>query len=130
LVTNFEALFIGAEVLARQNNALAAEALNNAIKASCIKVTGGNFDGAAIANYTAGNTDVSRVMYEKWIAMFGQCEAYSDYRRTGMPKMAINSAAVTPAFVIPKRFPTPTLERTANPNAPVISILDPVWWAQ
>lgn len=130
LVTSFEALFIGAEVLARQNSALAAEALNNAIKASCTKVTGGQFDGTAIATYTASNTNVSRVMYEKWIAMFGQCEAYSDYRRTGMPTMAVNLAAVTEGYQIPKRFPTPTVERTANPNAPVPSILTPVWWAQ
>lgn len=130
LVTSFEALFIAAEVLARQNSPLAAETLNNAIKASCAKVTGGAFDGSAIATYTPEQTNVGRVMYEKWIAMFGQCEAYSDYRRTGMPTMTVNVAGVTDNHQIPQRFPTPTTERTANPNAPIISsVLLPVWWA-
>lgn len=128
LVTSFEALFIGAEVLARQGNALAADALNNAIKASYVKVTGA--DGSLIANYTVSNTSLSRVMYEKWIAMFGQCEAYNDYRRTGMPNLTPNPVGVTEGHVIPKRFPTPSLERTTNPNAPLPSITTPVWWAQ
>lgn len=127
LVTSVEALFIAAEVLARQENAVASEALNNAIKASCAKA---GFDGSAIAVYTPLNTNLSRVMYEKWIAMFGQVEAYNDYRRTGMPVLGINMSGVTDGHVIPKKFPTPTTERTSNPNAPAVSILDPVWWAQ
>lgn len=129
LVTSFEALFIGAEVLARQGPgqaAAAATALNSAITASYSKVTGAT--STDIANYTAGNTDLSRVMYEKWIAMFGQCEAYNDYRRTRMPNLAPNP--VGQGTAIPKRFPTPTIERSANPNAPVTSITIPVWWAE
>lgn len=129
LVTNFEALFIKAEVLARQGNAAeAASTLNNAIKASCLKVTGGANDGALIATYDAGNINISRIMYEKWIAMFGQCEAYHDYRRTGLPNLTPNPAASLTS--IPKRFPTPATERTANPNAPVPAITEPVWWAE
>jgi hypothetical protein len=127
LVTNFEALFIKAEVLARQNDADAADALNNAIKASYLKVTGA--DGTAIATYTLLNTDLSRVMYEKWIAMFGQCEAYNDFRRTGFPILTPNPNGATDGHAILKRLPTPVTERTANPNAPVPSILIPVWWA-
>ncbi len=130
LVTSVEALFIAAEVLARQENALAVEALNNAVKASCMKVTGGSFTGDEIATYTLGNTNLSRVMYEKWIAMFGQCEAYSDYRRTGLPDLTPNPIGVTVGHAIPKRFPTPSIERTSNPSAPLPSILEPVWWAQ
>ncbi|MES2849716.1 MAG: SusD/RagB family nutrient-binding outer membrane lipoprotein [Bacteroidota bacterium] len=130
LVTSVEALFIAAEILARQGNILASDALNNAIMASCTKVTGGSFNGAAIATYTPVNTNLSRVMYEKWIAMFGQCEAYSDYRRTGMPELTPNPIGVTAGHAIPERFPTPSTERTANPNAPLPSILEPVWWAQ
>lgn len=129
LVTNFESLFIKAEALARQGNtADAALALNNAIQASCIKVTGGLFDGTSIATYTAGNTNISRVMYEKWIAMFGQCEAYHDFRRTGFPRLTPNPNGSIDS--IPRRLPTPATERTANPNAPVPSILLPVWWAE
>lgn len=128
LVTHTEALFIAAEVLAREGDASTAAVLNNAVKASCLKVTNGAYDGAGIATYSQDSTDLGRVMYEKWIAMFGQCEAYSDYRRTGLPTLRANPLGVINA--IPKRFFTPTPERTANPNAPVInSLLVPVWWA-
>lgn len=129
LVTSFEALFIGAEVLARQGTRQdeAAIALNNAIKASYLKVTG--TEDAPIANYNSGTVNLGRVMYEKWIAMFGQCEAYSDYRRTGMPALTPNSAP-GPGSAIPKRFPTPTIERSANPNAPTPAVSLPVWWAE
>ena len=130
LVTSVEALFIAAEVFARQDNVLKSTALNNAIKASCTKVTGNPSAGDAIANYTPVNTNLSRVMYEKWIAMFGQCEAYSDYRRTGMPSLGLNINGTTQGHVIPKKFPTPLSERTSNPNAPTVSVIDPVWWAQ
>jgi hypothetical protein len=129
LVTNFEALFIKAEALARQQNWVdAATAINNAIKASCTKVTGGAYDGSSIANYDAGNVDISRIMYEKWIAMFGQCEAYHDFRRTGFPALTPNPAGAIPT--IPQRLPTPATERTANSSAPVPLITDKVWWAE
>ncbi len=130
LVTNFEALFIKAEVLARQGDIATADTLNKAIKASCAKVTGGAYDGASIALYTPAATDINRVMYEKWIAMFGQCEAYNDYRRTGLPALVPNPNGITEGHQIPKRYPTPAGERTANPNAPLPSILASVWWAE
>lgn len=131
LVTYFEALFIKAEVLARNDDAAeAAVALNDAIEASCNKATGGTYDGASIATYTSANTDVSRVMYEKWLAMFGQVEAYTDYRRTGFPQLTSNPEGVTDGHIIPRRFPTPLSERTANTNAPTPKITDAIWFAQ
>ena len=130
LVTYFEALFIKAEVLAREEDAGAADALNDAIQASCHKATGGTYDGASIATYTSANTDVSRVMYEKWLAMFGQVEVYTDYRRTGYPALTPNPKGFTDGHIIPKRFPTPLAERTANTNAPTPKITDAVWFAQ
>ncbi|HTN07803.1 SusD/RagB family nutrient-binding outer membrane lipoprotein [Agriterribacter sp.] len=130
LVTYFEALFIKAEVLARQGSANAADVLNDAIKASCKKVTAGAYDGSSIATYTTANTTVSRVMYEKWLAMFGQVEVYTDYRRTGYPNLTPNPLGATSGHIIPKRFPTPLTERTTNTNAPTPAITDPVWWAQ
>lgn len=127
LVTNFEALFIRAEALARKGEPGAAStALNNAIKASCSKVTGGTYTGDSIATYRVDNINVGRIMYEKWIAMFGQCEAYHDYRRTGFPNLTPNINGAIDS--IPKRLPTPATERTANPNAPVPSIELSVWW--
>jgi hypothetical protein len=130
LVTYFEALFIKAEVLAREEDAGAADALNDAIQASCHKVTGGTYDGASIATYTPANTDISRVMYEKWLAMFGQVEPYTDYRRTGYPELTPNPKGFTDGHVIPMRLPTPLTERTGNTNAPVPKITDAVWFAQ
>ncbi|MBN8857390.1 MAG: SusD/RagB family nutrient-binding outer membrane lipoprotein [Sphingobacteriales bacterium] len=130
LVTYFEALFIKAEVLANEGDVGTADALNEAIKASCDKATGGTYDGASIATYTPANTDVSRVMYEKWLAMFGQVEAYTDYRKTGYPALTPNPKGFTDGHIIPKRFPTPLAERTGNTNAPTPKITDAVWFAQ
>lgn len=128
LVTFAEAKFIEAEVLARTMAPTASDALNDAIKASCQAVSGGAFSGDTLATYTASNTDVSRVMYEKWLAMFGQVEAYNDYRRTGYPNLTPNPAGNIPT--IPARMPVPQQERVNNSNAPIKPITEKVWWAQ
>lgn len=128
LVTIAEVKFIEAEVKARQNDPTAAQALNDGIKESCLMVTGGVYNGSNIATYTAANTTLDRIMYEKWIANFGLMEAYNDYRRTKLPALTPNPKGTIP--VIPQRYPTPQTERISNPNAPVPSIQTPVWWAQ
>lgn len=128
LVSFMEAKFIEAEVKARQGAADASTALNDAIKASCTLATAGAYDGSDIATYTSANTTVDRVIYEKWIALFGSVEPYNDYRRTGFPKLTPNASGRLP--VIPKRYPTPQGERVANPNAPTVSLTTPVWFAQ
>ena len=128
LISFTEMKFVEAEVKARQNDGSASDALNEAIKESCRLITKGTYDGSDIANYTAVNTNVNRVIYEKWLALFGSAEPYNDYRRTGFPVLIPNSAGVL--NVIPKRNPTSSIERTGNPNAPVVSLTDPVWFAQ
>ncbi|XZF13252.1 SusD/RagB family nutrient-binding outer membrane lipoprotein [Chitinophagaceae bacterium MMS25-I14] len=128
LVTYTEAKFIEAEVKARQNDPTTFQVLNDAITESCITVTGGVYNGSTIATYTAGTANLSRVMYEKWIAMFGQLEAFNDYRRTKLPALTPNPDGVI--SIIPQRFPTPQSERTTNPNALVPALSTPVWWAQ
>ncbi|MBS1615741.1 MAG: SusD/RagB family nutrient-binding outer membrane lipoprotein [Bacteroidetes bacterium] len=127
MVTYMEALFIKAEVLARQGSPNAAAALNDAIMASCEKVTQGAYNGSDIATYTNANTNLSRVMYEKWIAMYGQTEAYSDYRRTKLPALTPNPKASIPT--IPERFPISLQETNSNPNVVNLPITTPVWWA-
>lgn len=127
MVTFAEAKFIEAEVLAR-TGAAAETALNDAIMASCDAVTGGAYDGADIAIYDATTTDLSRVMYEKWLGSYGQIESYNDYRRTGYPMLTPNPQGIT--SVIPKRLPIPQNERVNNPNATSPAITTPVWWAQ
>jgi len=128
LVTYMEAKFIEAEVKVRQSDATASTALNDAIKASATKVSGGTYSGASIATYTAANINLSRVMYEKWIAMYGQTEAYADYRRTKMPNLIPNPDGAVPT--IPSRFPMSQQERNTNPNVISLPITTPVWWAQ
>lgn len=129
IISFMEAKFIEAEVKIRQGNAPdAATALNTAIQESCKLVTNGVYDGADIATYTGTDVNLSRVMYEKWIAMFGTAEPYNDYRRTGFPALTPNPSGRLP--VIPKRFPTPQNERVSNPNAPVPALTTPVWFAQ
>jgi hypothetical protein len=123
-----EMKFIEAEVKARKGDATAFQALNDAIKESCITVTNGVYNGNDIANYTAANTNVSRIIYEKWIALFGSAEPYNDYRKTGFPVLSVNPNGLL--SVIPKRFPTPQAERVSNPNAPVPALTTPVWFAQ
>jgi hypothetical protein len=123
-----EMKFIEAEVRVRKGDATAFEALNAAIKESCITVTDGKYNGNDIATYTVATTNMSRIMYEKWIALFGSAEPYNDYRKTGFPVLKINPNGLI--NVIPKRFPTPQAERVSNPNAPVPSLTTPVWFAQ
>ncbi len=128
LVSFTEAKFIEAEVLVRMgNSSAAADALNAAIVQSCLTVTGGAYDGADLAVYTGANIDVSRVIYEKWLALFGSLEPYNDYRRTGFPAIAPNPDGLL--NVIPKRNLTPLAERTNNPNAPTPALTDAVWYA-
>lgn len=128
IISFTELKFIEAEVKVRQNDPTAADALNDAIKASCATVTSGAYDGVDIADYTAATTTLSRVIYEKWIALFGSAEPYNDYRKTGFPNLTVNPSGRI--SVIPKRYPTPQAERVSNPNAPVPAITEPVWFAQ
>jgi hypothetical protein len=61
--------------------------------------------------------------------MFGQVEAYADWRRTNLPALTPNASGVIPS--IPRRLPTVIDERLYNKNAVVISdITLPVWWDQ
>ncbi|MCC6448923.1 MAG: SusD/RagB family nutrient-binding outer membrane lipoprotein, partial [Chitinophagaceae bacterium] len=126
LVTYAEAKFIEAEAKVRMGDATAYASLNEAMKASCLEVTAGAYDGFDIALYADSSTNLSRVMYEKWLSMYGQIEAYNDYRRTGYPELTPNPGGVT--NVIPKRFPIPQSERVNNPNAQSPAITTPVWW--
>ncbi len=129
LVTYAESQFLLAEAKVRLGDATAFTTLNTAIMASVSDVTSGTSTGAAQATYTAANTNLRTVMTEKWKAMFGQpLEAYADYRRTGLPNLKIRPGA-TYSF-IPMRFPTPLGELTGNPNAKVIPLNTPVWFAQ
>jgi hypothetical protein len=131
LVTCAEANFLKAEANARLGNmAAAVNALQLAITSSISDVTAGTSSGITQANaYTLANTSIHSIIFEKWKAMFGQpIEAYSDYRRTGFPFLAIRPNAIR--TFIPRRLPTDLSEQTNNSNAPIYDLSVPVWYAQ
>lgn len=128
LVTFHESKFLEAEAKFRLGQD-ASTALNDGIKASVAYVTRGTNDGASVATYAAGTTNLTSIMTEKWKAMFGHIEAYNDFRRTGLP--ALTPRPQTAGAIlnyIPKRLPTPTTESDSNPNAVFIALDTPVWW--
>jgi hypothetical protein len=130
LVTYFEAKFIEAEANLRLgNNNEAAAAYNDAVKASLLKVTGAPdtvFEALYAAEDGPGIT-LEKIMTQKYIAMFTQTEAWTDWRRTNLPVLEPNPDGVVDG--IPRRFPTTRSERNYNSNAVVVSnILTPVWW--
>lgn len=134
LVSLVEAKFLEAEAYMRKNNAgAAAQAHNDAIKASVLQVTGADDDAyyAAQASETASTISMAKIMTHKYVALFLQLENYNDWRRTGIPALTPNNGPnVENGGVIPVRFPTPQDERINNPNATVNpDINQNVWWA-
>ncbi len=133
MVTYYEAEFIAAEANMRLGNAgAAAIAYNNAVAASVLSVTGAPISAsfkAAVGNETANTITLSKIMTQKYIAMFGNFEVWTDWRRTNIPKLNPCAAGVIPT--IPRRFPTPLDERVYDKNAVVVDdITKPVWWDQ
>jgi len=133
MVTFAEALFIQAEAALRASNkTLAADAYNAAVKASVKQVTGVDADAAYVsaeASETQATITLEKIMTQKYIALFINIEAWTDYRRTGFPTLSANiNGDVTG---IPQRFPTVIDERKYNPNAVVVSdILKNIWIAE
>jgi hypothetical protein len=130
LVSYVEMKFIEAEAKLRSGDAGgAATAFNDAVKASINQVTeaaDATYE-AANASETAGTITLEKIMYEKWVALFIQCEAYADWRRTGFPALTPNVNANT--STIPVRLIYPQNERLYNTNFPGIKALtEPVWW--
>ncbi|MHC1776146.1 MAG: SusD/RagB family nutrient-binding outer membrane lipoprotein [Lentimicrobium sp.] len=134
LVSLVEAKFLEAEAYFRKGNtAAAAQAHNDAIKASVLQVTGADDAAyyAAQASETGSSISLAKIMTHKYVALFLQLENYNDWRRTGIPALTPNNGPnVENGGVIPVRFPTPQDERINNPNATLQQdINQPVWWA-
>lgn len=125
IVTYAEAKFIEAEARLRLNQN-AQPALEAAVAASVLKVTGTPATPAFLASATA-TVDLANIIQQKYLALFLTMEPYNDYRRTGFPALVPNQNSNTKT--IPVRFPTPSDERTSNPNATVVSnVTTKVWW--
>jgi hypothetical protein len=133
IVTYAEALFIQAEAALRANNKdLAAKAYNAAVKAAVKQVTGADAEAAYVtaeASETITTITLEKIMVQKYIALFINIEAWTDYRRTGLPTLVRNTNGDVAG--IPQRFPTVIDERKYNPNAIVVSdILKKIWIAE
>jgi hypothetical protein len=83
----------------------------------------------ANASEIAGTITLEKIMTQKYIAMFLDPEAFTDWRRTGFPALTAVPGNVT-SGVLPRRLPYPQSERTFNGgNVPSVpSITSKVWW--
>lgn len=142
LLTFFQVNFILAESALILNTAGVANTYYQAgIMASMQKV---GMTAAEITAYFASNPTVvnltgtmaqmrNQIMTQKYIAWIGNgIEAYNDYRRTGLPVLALplNAQGDNPN-VIPTRLPYTPAELARNPNAPNPRPKTDVklWWA-
>lgn len=136
LMTFFEQKFIEAEANNRLGkDADAQSAYVAAITASMQKV---GVAPAAIATYLAANGTLTgtsahqldQIMFQKYLAMYLQPEAWSDWRRTGIPALKPSSGAIKAE--IPRRLLYPQSERTYNKdNTPQSNLWSPkLWWDQ
>ena len=146
LLTYSEVKFIEAEAAFRINNFdRAADAFNEAVRASIMQVTGAP-DPAyeeKFASETAASIQedgLEKIFTEKYIAMFLQTEAWSDWRRS-IPAGAPGTTSGIPALeaptpngtngVFPRRFLYPQWEMDNNSaNVPQLSLTDRVFWDQ
>lgn len=142
-----EAKFLEAEARWRINPAdpLAKTALEAAIRSSFQRVVSNSADpyatpekqqayitAKAILNGDSGG-DLSTIITQKYIALFLQPEAWSDYRRTGYPALPLakNATSVAnPNGQIPRRIPYPQNEQSLNRNTPAGSGYQTpaLWW--
>ena len=109
IVTYLETLAIIAESAFRTNNLALARAAVDALIATYGGTPVGGISGTAL---------LTRILEEKYIALFQNYEVYNDWKRTCYPNLtpANNSYAGN----IPARFTYPIAERTSNPdNVPV-----------
>jgi len=131
MISYAEVKFIEAEAnLALGNAAPALAAYQAAVAASLAKIVGGDNStwlDANINNETVITLD--KIMLQKYLALHGQVQPFSDWRRTGFPALSLVNGAKTTE--IPRRFPYSQSEITYNPNTPEnIVITQRLWWDQ
>lgn len=110
ILTYQETLAIIAEAAYRGGNVSLARAALDALRAT--------WGGGAIGAGLTGTALLTKILEEKYIALFQNYEVYNDWKRTCYP----NLLPATQAYGgnIPARFTYPIAERTSNPdNVPV-----------
>lgn len=134
LVTYVEAKFIEAEAALRKGNTTQAQsAFTEAITKDLQRYNAADSTVTRyITNYgtlsTTHNQALEQIMTQKWIAMYGQPEAWSDWRRTNYPTLTPNPSGTISQ--IPRRYPTAQSEKIYNTSGftVVTSLATPVWW--
>lgn len=142
LMSYVEVKFIEAEShlqKAASDEAAAKAALDEAIAASFIKITGAPvpeaYQAELDANWAAATDKLEVLINEKYIAMYSQSLIpWNDYRRTGYPDLEVVPNGIN-AFntngEIPRRLPYPQEERLLNPgNIPTSTpnLQSRFWW--
>jgi hypothetical protein len=144
LITYTEVKFIESESNYRLGNyAAAAEAFNQAVKSSILRVTGAE-DKAYVTKFASETAETFRenglekIFTEKYIALFLEAEAWTDWRRSipaGAPGNVSGIPRLTPPAtnetegVFPRRFLYPQTELVNNAgNVPNATLTDRVFW--
>jgi hypothetical protein len=140
LVTAAELYFIKAECLLKRGDVPGSRAaLQTAGNLSFDQwgmADNGAFGTYYLQAYDNATTDAQRhylIMLQKYIHLMMNTEAYTEWRRTNYP--VLTPATNTSINYIPRIFPTPFTEITANPNAQPVNAINPgnpirVWWDQ
>jgi hypothetical protein len=123
LMAYSEVLFDEAEAAARgwaPGNA--GELYNEAIRASmqyngiADDVTAAYIASPRVA-YSAG-TGLTQIALQRWIALYAEgTEAYSEWRRTGVPDLQPGPAAITSPHIVARRLTYPVSEQSFNNSA-------------
>ena len=121
LMTYAEVAFLKAEAAEKGWIAgSAAEFYRDGIRASMqtVGITGASVDAylaQSAVQYRGGTAGLNQIYQQKWIALFGQgVEAWSEYRRTGVPALPLAKSPVAGVTAIPRRLTYPTTEFTFN----------------
>jgi hypothetical protein len=126
-ISYVETLFIQSESQFRLGNqAQANAAYDAAVTASLAKYSITN--PAWLTSHTSGvlgNRNLRNIIEAKYVALFLQTEAFTDFRRTGFPVLVPTAGAA-----VPVRYPYATDERLYNSaNVPTgITVDTPLWW--
>jgi hypothetical protein len=125
-----ETQFLKAEALLGTDNNAAAEAYKEAVQASLEKhdVFDQAWFDANISVETGATINLQKILEQKWVAMFGQAEAWNDWRRSNN-EIGLALAQDELLGQIPYAFPYPSDEQTYNTNCPQgRDLVRKMWW--
>ncbi len=128
LLSYDELLFIKAEAqFQKGDKASAAASYNAAVTANLLRTINSSSYAATVAK-TAANITLSDIMTQKYIANFLNPEAWTDWRRTGLPELTAPASSALKG-ALPRSLLYPSGEQRYNSNAPKnTSMLRRVWW--